>query len=154
MQTKEAAPDQPMHVPNVVEGLGVARLGAEPDTIRLGAIDCNSSHRCRDRPACCRSKSRLACLDVCSHKSRPSRDRTLETAVANIILADDSVGVIRTSRLWTCVGFRCQTVTVDIGPRTWHRSHRYDGRTYVTFGGCNGRFKAYSLAPLLRKLQP
>ena len=77
----------------------------------------------------------------------------LEAAIANVIYADAFVGVIATCRLWTCVGFRCQTVTVDTGPRIWRRLHRSDGRAYVTFGGRNGRFKAYSLARLLKKLE-
>lgn len=81
------------------------------------------------------------------------RQRALEDAIANTISADAFAGFIATCRLWTCVGFRCQPVKVGTGRRTWRRLHRSDGRTYVTFGGRNGRFKAYALAILLKKMQ-
>jgi hypothetical protein len=51
-------------------------------------------------------------------------------------------------------------ILADIGPRTWlglHSSDNADDRadnTYVVFGDSDGRFEAYSLTPLLRKLLP
>ena len=77
----------------------------------------------------------------------------MDAALERIKLADAFVELIATSRLWTCVGCRCQTVTADTGPRTWHRSHRCDSREYVAFGDFKGHFKAYSLAPWLGKMQ-
>jgi hypothetical protein len=122
---KEAAPDQPMHVPRepkVRAGALVvmaAVRGAEPDTTPPGGchqLTAVSSHRCCDRPGVL-SGARAGLLAFAATDKH--RLAALEAAIANVIYADAFVGVIATSRLWTCVGFRCQTVTVDTGPRIW-----------------------------------
>jgi hypothetical protein len=75
-----------------------------------------SSHRCCDRPGVLSGASAGLLAFAATDKHRLA---ALEAAIANVIYADAFVGVIATSRLWTCVGFRCQTVTVDTGPRIW-----------------------------------
>jgi hypothetical protein len=75
-----------------------------------------SSHRCCDRPGVLSGPSAGLLAFAATDKHRLA---ALEAAIANVIYADAFVGVIATSRLWTCVGFRCQTVTVDTGPRIW-----------------------------------